>query len=90
MRKLLIIFLLQALSDISKNSHIAVKRMGELDPKPFLEAMKRKYSEEEAEDRASDLCSMWAEHLRDPDWHPLRVIEVDGKHKVLLFISIYN
>lgn len=56
--------------------------MGELDNKPFHEAMKRKYGEEEAEDRASELCSMWEEYLRDPDWHPLRVIEVDGKHEV--------
>lgn len=76
--------LVTALSEMSKTSDIGVKRMGELDGKPFHEAMKRKYGQEEAEDRASELCSMWAEHLRDPDWHPLRVIEVDGKHKEII------
>ena len=56
--------------------------MGELDSKPFHEAMQRKYNEEEAEDRASELCSLWEEYLKDPDWHPLKVITVDGNHQV--------
>lgn len=59
--------------------------MGELDSKPFHEAMKRKYNEEEAEDRASELCSLWEEYLKDPDWHPLKVITVDGNHQVFFF-----
>ena len=56
--------------------------MGELDSKPFHEAMKTKYNEEEAEDRASELCSLWEEYLKDPDWHPLKVITVDGNYQV--------
>lgn len=56
--------------------------MGELDNQPFLEAMKRKYDETEADDKASELCSLWEEYLRDPDWHPFKVINVDGKHQV--------
>ena len=58
--------------------------MGELDSKPFHEAMKRKYNEEEAEDRASELCSLWEEYLKDPDWHPLKVIKVDENHQVFV------
>ncbi|KAF5733825.1 protein INVOLVED IN DE NOVO 2 [Tripterygium wilfordii] len=53
--------------------------MGELNSKPFHEAMKRKYDPEEAEDRASELCTLWEEYLKDPDWHPFRVITVGEK-----------
>lgn len=59
--------------------------MGELDTSPFLEAMKKKYNEEDAEERASELCSLWEEYLKDPDWHPLKVIMVDGREKVFLY-----
>ena len=58
--------------------------MGELDSKPFHEAMQRKYNEEEAEDRASELCSLWEEYLKDPDWHPLKDITVDGNHQQVI------
>jgi hypothetical protein len=74
----------QGLKEISSRAHIGVKRMGELDSKPFLEAMKRKYNNEEAEDRASEICSLWEEYLKDPDWHPFKVVMVDGKHQVCL------
>lgn len=78
--------LLQGLKELVKTSHIGVKRMGELDSKPFHEAMKRKYSEVEADDRASEICSLWEEYLRDPEWHPFNVINVDGKHQVCNFV----
>ena len=58
--------------------------MGELDNQPFLEVMNRKYNEEEAEERASELCSLWEEYLKDPDWHPFKVITAEGKHKVCI------
>ena len=58
--------------------------MGELESKPFHEAMQRKYNKEEAEDRASELCSLWEEYLKDPDWHPLKVITVDGNHQQVI------
>ncbi|KZV26118.1 myosin-2 heavy chain-like [Dorcoceras hygrometricum] len=71
--------LVNGLKDISSNAHIGVKRMGELDSKPFHEAMKRKYSDSEADERATELCSLWEEYLRDPQWHPLKVVEINGK-----------
>lgn len=52
--------------------------------------MKKIYNEDEADERASELCSLWAEYLKDPDWHPFKVIKVegkdapDGKEKVIL------
>jgi hypothetical protein len=73
---------LQGIADISTRSEIGVKRMGELDNGPFLEAMKKRYNEEEAEDKASELCSFWEEYLIDPNWHLFKVVMVEGKEKV--------
>ncbi|GAV70289.1 XH domain-containing protein [Cephalotus follicularis] len=76
--------LINGLKEISTRDHIRVKRMGVLDSRPFHAAMKRKYNEEEAEERASDLCSLWEEYLKDPDWHPFRVVKVEGKDKQVI------
>ncbi|KAH9766713.1 protein involved in de novo 2 [Citrus sinensis] len=76
--------LINALKELSGRAHIGLKRMGELDNKPFLEVMNRKYNEEEAEERASELCSLWEEYLKDPDWHPFKVITAEGKHKEII------
>ncbi|CAN0837456.1 Protein INVOLVED IN DE NOVO 2 [Linum grandiflorum] len=73
------------LKEMSTHSNIHVKRMGELDEKQFLKAMMRKYNMEDAEDKAADLCSLWVEYLKDPDWHPFKVVMVeDGKHKEVI------
>lgn len=56
--------------------------MGELNSKPFHEAIKRKYDEVEADERTTELCSLWEEYLRDSDWHPIKVVEIKGKHQV--------
>ncbi|KAL0413986.1 UNVERIFIED_CONTAM: protein INVOLVED IN DE NOVO 2 [Sesamum radiatum] len=77
--------LVNGLKEMSTNSHIGVKRMGELDSKPFHDAMKRKYSEAEADERATELCSLWEEYLRDPEWHPIKVVSINGKHQFKKF-----
>ncbi|KAF4392667.1 hypothetical protein F8388_003087 [Cannabis sativa] len=76
--------MISGLKELPGRALIGVKRMGELDSKPFLEAMKRKYNEEEAEDRAMELCSLWEEYLKDPDWHPFQVKLIDGNHQELI------
>ncbi|GLT75422.1 hypothetical protein SLA2020_471510 [Shorea laevis] len=73
--------LINGLKELGNSEHIGVKRMGELDGKPFLEALKRKYSEEVAEERASEMCSLWVEYLKDPDWHPFKCIKVEGEEE---------
>jgi len=74
-------------------SHLRVKRMGELDTKPFHEAAKKRYNEDEADERASELCSLWAEYLKDPDWHPFKVIKEEGRDneegKVILLLPSF-
>ncbi|XP_020577675.1 factor of DNA methylation 1-like [Phalaenopsis equestris] len=57
---------------------IGIKRMGDLDIKPFESACKKKFPAEEADIKASELCSSWDEQIRDPSWHPFKIIERDG------------
>nr|QDC18036.1 involved in de novo 2-like B [Hypericum perforatum] len=61
-----------------RKSHIAVKRMGELDIQPFVAAMKKRFRRAEAEEKAQELCSLWEEHLKDPEWYPFKVVMVEG------------
>lgn len=49
--------------------------MGELDQKPFHVAAKKMYNSGEAAVKAVELCSLWEDHLRDPNWHPYKVIQ---------------
>ncbi|KAJ0987475.1 hypothetical protein J5N97_005831 [Dioscorea zingiberensis] len=63
---------------------IGIKRMGELDEKPFREACKQKFAKDEADIKAAMLCSEWQENLKNPDWHPFKVIINDGKEKEIL------
>lgn len=58
---------------------IHVKRMGELDEKPFHIAAESKFSATEAAEKAIELCSLWEDYLRDPSWHPFKVI-TDGEN----------
>ncbi|GAU31131.1 hypothetical protein TSUD_212380, partial [Trifolium subterraneum] len=56
--------LITCIKEIPNRAEIGVKRMGELDSRPFLEAMKKKYNADDAEDRASELCSLWEDCAR--------------------------
>ncbi|KAK9279462.1 hypothetical protein L1049_013141 [Liquidambar formosana] len=76
--------LVNGLKELSGRALIGVKRMGELNNKPFHTASKRKYSGEEADEKAVELCSLWEEYLRDPNWHPFKVITVEGSSKELI------
>lgn len=62
--------------------------MGELDARPFHNAVNRKYSEKEASDKAAELCLMWVDHPRDHSWRPFKtVMGEDGKTVVCIQYS---
>ncbi|XP_023904334.1 factor of DNA methylation 4 [Quercus suber] len=74
--------LISGMREVSTRAFIGTKRMGELDTKPFLTAMKRKASNEEAAQKAIELCSQWEDYLRDPSWHPFKIItDKEGNSK---------
>lgn len=70
-------------------SHIGVRRMGELDTKPFMEAMKIKYCLEDLEDWAVEVIQLWEEYLKDPDWHPFKRIKLETAETVVVFFLPY-
>ncbi|XP_047327941.1 factor of DNA methylation 1-like [Impatiens glandulifera] len=68
----------------SKDNHnqIGIKRMGEIDMKPFQIACKRKFSSEDVEMKVVELYSLWQEKLTKPGWHPFKVVmNADGGHQ---------
>jgi hypothetical protein len=72
----------------TKHDRIGVKKMGEFNTKSFIDAMKKRYNEDEAELRGAKLCSLWKENINDPNWNPFKVVFVDGVAKVFLFKHI--
>ncbi|XP_058748385.1 factor of DNA methylation 4-like [Vicia villosa] len=63
---------------------ISVKRMGELDLKPFIEASKRKFPAEENW-KAAQWCSQCEDYLRDLSWKPFKIVtDEKGNSKEIL------
>ncbi|KAL6859041.1 hypothetical protein ACP4OV_018043 [Aristida adscensionis] len=65
-------------------SHIGVKRMGELDQKAFFAACKGKVAKHDLEGELACLCSKWEGELSQPEWRPLKVVEIDGQTKQIV------
>ncbi|KAK3146792.1 hypothetical protein QOZ80_3BG0272070 [Eleusine coracana subsp. coracana] len=64
-------------------SKFGVKRMGELDQKAFLGACKEKKAIWDDKELAL-LCSEWEYKISQPEWHPFKVIIVDGQEKEIV------
>ncbi|KAK4755666.1 hypothetical protein SAY87_009423 [Trapa incisa] len=58
--------------------NIGLKRLGDIDNKPFQEACRQKFSPEEAQIQASTQISLWQSYVTDSKWHPFKVIETKG------------
>ncbi|KAF8397475.1 hypothetical protein HHK36_016392 [Tetracentron sinense] len=69
-----------------KSGSIGVKRIGELDNKPFLDASKRKrkYTDKNTGNIGIELWEVWEEYLRDPKFYPFKMISVNGKHQEIV------
>lgn len=67
---------------LSGRTNIGIKRMGEIDQKPFHNTCKQRFPTDEAVLKSSILCSEWQENLKKPKWHPFKVITVDGNSRV--------
>ncbi|XP_024012393.1 protein INVOLVED IN DE NOVO 2 [Eutrema salsugineum] len=69
--------------ELVRGEKIRVKRMGQLNPEPFLPAVKRKHkgSQAKAEMKAMELCSLWEREIGDVNWYPFKVDESDGTPK---------
>ncbi|KAJ9548803.1 hypothetical protein OSB04_021346 [Centaurea solstitialis] len=75
--------LIVGLKDNPPGAQIGVKRMGDLDLKPFQAAAKKHGSDRGAQD-AFKLASLWEDRLRDPYWNPFKIITINGDIKEVL------
>ncbi|XP_006659121.1 factor of DNA methylation 1-like [Oryza brachyantha] len=77
--------LISGLSDLlGPRSNIGIKRMGELDERPFLTACKQRYGADEAVMKAAQICSKWQENLKDANWHPFKIVTIGGKTEQII------
>lgn len=63
---------------------IGIKRMGELDEKAFQIVARKKFKSDEADIKAAELCSGWQEELKNPSWHPFKIVVRNGKEEVCM------
>uniref|UniRef100_A0A1J3JZ18 Factor of DNA methylation 5 n=1 Tax=Noccaea caerulescens TaxID=107243 RepID=A0A1J3JZ18_NOCCA len=64
---------------LTDRTNIGIKRMGELDEKPFMKACKQRFMGEEADVQHAMLCSKWQENLKDSGWYPFKRIGTEDK-----------
>ncbi|XP_022764268.1 factor of DNA methylation 2-like [Durio zibethinus] len=65
----------------SSQTKIEIKRMGEVDPRPFKDACMKKFSGD-WELNSTELCSLWQSLVTNPEWYPFKRELIDGKYQV--------
>ncbi|XP_013619688.1 PREDICTED: factor of DNA methylation 5-like isoform X2 [Brassica oleracea var. oleracea] len=69
--------LIKGFRDLSgEGSVIGVKRMGEVDEKPFLKVCEQRFNGENVGLQHAMLCSEWQKNINDSAWHPFKLVEV--------------
>ncbi|KAG7652619.1 putative domain XH [Arabidopsis thaliana x Arabidopsis arenosa] len=67
---------------VSDRNIIRVKRMGELEEKPFMTACRQRCTvEEEAQVQYAMLCSKWQEKVKDSAWQPFKHVGTGDRKK---------
>ncbi|KFK42457.1 hypothetical protein AALP_AA2G259200 [Arabis alpina] len=75
--------LIKGLRDLScgESCEVGVKRIGELDEKPFMNACKKRFTGEEAMVQGAKLCSKWQQIINNPTWQPFKRVGTGNKIK---------
>ncbi|XP_043702825.1 factor of DNA methylation 1 [Telopea speciosissima] len=66
---------------LSGRTLIGIKKMGELDAKPFQNACKQRFPSTEASIKSVELCSLWQEEIRNSGWYPFKIVIANGNPK---------
>ncbi|XP_062193007.1 factor of DNA methylation 1-like [Phragmites australis] len=70
--------------DLNGRTAIGIKRMGELDEKPFQNVCRKKYGNDDYQTKTAELVSSWQEEIKKPSWHPFKFVKVDGEDKEVI------
>ncbi|GFS37039.1 XH/XS domain-containing protein [Actinidia rufa] len=76
--------LISVLPNVFDTTTIGVKRMGEVDQKPFQDVCSQRFSGEDWEVRSVEQSSLWQENVKDPSWQPFRKMMKDGKLREII------
>ncbi|XP_078174214.1 factor of DNA methylation 1-like [Carex rostrata] len=72
--------LISGLTDLlTGRAFIGIKRMGEIDEKAILEVCRSKFPKRNAELQAAMISSKWQDELKNPEWHPFKIVTVSDK-----------
>ncbi|KAL6980548.1 hypothetical protein U1Q18_022190 [Sarracenia purpurea var. burkii] len=71
--------LISILPNVLDTLTIGVKRMGEVDQKPFQDVCLQRFSGEDWDVRSVEQSSLWQENVKDPSWQPFKNMIKDGK-----------
>ncbi|KAK9700117.1 hypothetical protein RND81_08G218200 [Saponaria officinalis] len=63
---------------VSRRTMIGIKRMGELNSRPFRDACASKFTGEDCATKCAEICSLWEDNFKDPLWHPFKHTIIDG------------
>ncbi|RZC52663.1 hypothetical protein C5167_021089 [Papaver somniferum] len=70
---------LDGFANIRSRPPVGIKRMGELNEKPFRDICIEKFSSTEWEIKSVELCSLWQYKIQDPEWYPYKKVTIDKK-----------
>lgn len=76
--------LLKVLHDSFDDDTICIKRMGEVDQKPFKDVCLQKHPNGDWEFIAAELSSLWQDHVSNPTWHPFQRKSTDGNEQEVI------
>ncbi|GFY83602.1 hypothetical protein Acr_03g0003760 [Actinidia rufa] len=80
---------------LSDRTTLKIKRMGEVDRKPFQEMCSLKcFGGGDWDEMSAKLCSSWEENVKNPHWQPFKNIIIEGREEAvataLLELNEYN
>nr|POF19590.1 factor of dna methylation 2 [Quercus suber] len=64
---------------LNGRSNLGIKRMGEIDWKPFQHMCSQKFPGMDWKKISAELCSKWQERLRNPQWQPFKIVMLNGE-----------
>lgn len=74
---------MQSLQDmLNIPSTIGIKRMGDIDQKPFRDMCLQRFPDGDWEESCAKLYSLWEDYLKDPHWFPFQKTVYKGKLQV--------